>query len=200
MQFFMNIPLKAVLTTSVTLISLVLSGCDSTSFRTLIQDPFAAFAVNTVTPNNGPLAGNTRITIRGASFLPGNISVTLDGVTCTSVQYVSEKELNCIAPAHAAGAVTIEVLNPNAISTISLGKIYTYNPLPTVSSISPTNGPTSGGTAIQIAGTGFLSQATVLIDGLACTSIQVVSSSLITCNTPSECRSHQHRRTIRYSN
>jgi hypothetical protein len=40
---------------------------------------------------------------------------------------------------------------------------FTYDPVPTVSAVSPRAGPTKGGTTITITGTGFVAGATVLI-------------------------------------
>ena len=57
------------------------------------------------------------------------------------------------------------------------------NPAPTVSSISPTSGSTTGGTPVTITGTGFLSGATVSLGGTAATGVTVVSSTSITATT-----------------
>jgi hypothetical protein len=57
-------------------------------------------------------------------------------------------------------------------------------PAPTVTSISPGNGPLIGGTAVTITGTGFRSGATVSIGGTGATSVVVVSASQITARTP----------------
>ena len=64
---------------------------------------------------------------------------------------------------------------------------YTYtasNPAPTVTSISPTNGATAGGTSVTITGTGFLTGATVSFGGTAATNVNVVGSTSITATTP----------------
>ena len=58
------------------------------------------------------------------------------------------------------------------------------NPAPTVSSISPTSGPTAGGTAVSITGTGFVSGASVSIGGTAASNVVVVSGTSITAKTP----------------
>ncbi|HKY43050.1 MAG TPA: IPT/TIG domain-containing protein [Pyrinomonadaceae bacterium] len=58
------------------------------------------------------------------------------------------------------------------------------NSAPTISSISPNTGSTSGGTSVTITGTGFLSGATVTIGGTAATNVSVVSSTSITATTP----------------
>ncbi len=58
------------------------------------------------------------------------------------------------------------------------------NPAPTVASISPATGPSVGGTAVTINGTGFLAGASVSFDGVAATNVVVVNSTKITATTP----------------
>lgn len=58
------------------------------------------------------------------------------------------------------------------------------NSAPTVTSVSPTAGTTSGGTSVTITGTGFLSGATVSFGGTAATNVSIVSSTSITATTP----------------
>ena len=58
------------------------------------------------------------------------------------------------------------------------------NPAPTVTTIAPTSGPTTGGTAITITGTGFLAGATVSLGGTAATGVTVVNSTSITATSP----------------
>ena len=55
---------------------------------------------------------------------------------------------------------------------------------PTFLSMSPDSGPTAGGTAIAILGTGFIAGTTVNIGGQPCTSVVVVSPTQITAVTP----------------
>jgi IPT/TIG domain len=55
----------------------------------------------------------------------------------------------------------------------------------TVSGISPSSGTASGGTSVKIAGTGFLSGATVTFGGTAGTNVAVPDGSTITVTTPS---------------
>jgi hypothetical protein len=66
----------------------------------------------------------------------------------------------------------------------------TPQPLPKVSAVSPNAGPTKGGTAITITGTGFVTGATVVIGqgngttgAIAATSVKVVSPTEITAVT-----------------
>jgi formylglycine-generating enzyme required for sulfatase activity len=57
-------------------------------------------------------------------------------------------------------------------------------PAPTVSSVSPTSGSTSGGTAITITGTNLTGASSVTVGGVAATSVVVVSPISITAVTP----------------
>ncbi|MEA2313805.1 MAG: hypothetical protein QOI03_497, partial [Solirubrobacteraceae bacterium] len=58
----------------------------------------------------------------------------------------------------------------------------TATPPPTVASITPTSGTTTGGTAVKIKGTGFVTGATVTI-GSEATSVTVLSATEITATT-----------------
>ncbi len=55
---------------------------------------------------------------------------------------------------------------------------------PNISSISPTSGPSSGGTSVTITGTNFVSGATVLFGGAAATGVTVSSATQIRATTP----------------
>ncbi len=56
-------------------------------------------------------------------------------------------------------------------------------PAPTVTGISPTAGPTAGGTSVTITGTAFQTGATVSLGGVAATGVVVSSATTITATT-----------------
>ena len=117
-----------------------------------------------------------------------NYKYSLDGVNYTA-----------LSPADTSSPVTIPDLTPGVTYTIYLKAVNSVGdsvasssvnvvPVsgpPTVTSISPTSGTTAGGTSVTITGTNFISGATVTIGGSSCTSVIVVSSTSITCTTPS---------------
>ncbi len=116
--------------------------------------------VTSITPTSGTTAGGTSVTITGTGFLTG-ATVSLGGTAATGVTVVSATSITAKTAAHAAGAVNVVVTNTDAqAGTLTNGYTYT-NPAPTVTSITPTSGTTAGGTAVTIAGTGFLTGATV---------------------------------------
>jgi hypothetical protein len=56
--------------------------------------------------------------------------------------------------------------------------------LPVIIKVKPKSGPAEGGTHVTITGTGFASPATVLVEGVEATGVQVVSATTITAVTP----------------
>jgi IPT/TIG domain/Bacterial Ig domain len=139
--------------------------------------------ISSVSPNNGPTTGGTPVTITGANFVAG-ATVTFGTAAATNVVVVSPTQITATTPAGTAGAVTVKVTNPSGLSG-GLANGFMYGP-PTVSSVSPNNGPTAGGTAVTITGTRFLAGATVTFGTNAATNVVVVSGTQITATTPAE--------------
>jgi CTP:molybdopterin cytidylyltransferase MocA len=121
------------------------------------------------------------VTITGANFVSG-ATVTFGGTAATNVVVVSGTQMTATTGAHAAGVVTVVVTNPTAESG-SLANGYTYVAAPTVTGVSPSTGPTAGGTGVTITGTNFVSGATVTLGGTAATNVVVVSGTQMTATT-----------------
>jgi hypothetical protein len=136
-------------------------------------------SVSNVTANVGGIGGGTAVTIAGTGFASG-ATVSFGGAAATSVVVVDPNTITCITPAHASGAVTVQVTDTYGAG--SLGSGFTYLQV-TVTGIAPSSGSTAGGTAVTITGTNFVSGATVAIGGVACTSVVVVDPTTITCVT-----------------
>src|SRR5947209_5275844 len=139
--------------------------------------------VSAVTPNSGPIGGGTAVTIAGINFQTG-ATVKLGGANATNVTVSNSGSITATTPPHSAGTIDVVVTNPDGQSG-SLIAGFTYNvPGPSIASINPDNGPTSGNTLVTIAGSGFQSGATVTIGGVAAASVTVVDSTTITARTP----------------
>jgi hypothetical protein len=61
-----------------------------------------------IKPDVGPVTGKTPVTITGTGFADGN-QVTFGGVAATEIKVASSTRLTATTPAHAAGAVDVEV-------------------------------------------------------------------------------------------
>jgi IPT/TIG domain-containing protein len=139
--------------------------------------------LTTVSPTSGPTTGGTAVTLTGQNFASG-ATVTFGGAAATSVVVASATQINANTPAHAQGSVNVVVTNPDGQSaTIASG--FTFGaPAPTVTSVSPKTGLTTGGTPVTLTGTNFVSGATVTFGGAAATSVVVASATQIKANTP----------------
>jgi photosystem II stability/assembly factor-like uncharacterized protein len=105
----------------------------------------------------------------------GGFPVVPDAVSTTNIQITlpTSTVINSVAVVVIIGGVPAASVN------------FTYYNKPTITSVTPNNGPITGNTPITIVGTNFLSDSLVRINGVNATNI-VVNSALtqITCNTP----------------
>lgn len=129
-----------------------------------------------VGPNTGDVSGGTLITLTGTGFTPGS-TVTLDGVPATQVAFVSATELTAFTPAHGPAMVDVVVTSDGVPATLVYGFTYTRG-VPTIASVAPVSGPTSGGTLLTLTGSGFASGATVTVGGAMATNVVIVSPVL----------------------
>ena len=80
--------------------------------------------VGTVTPNTGPIAGGTPVTINGENFTSVN-TVKLGGVICT-FNVVNSTQITATTPAYAvAGLVDLTVISPFGTATAHGAFTYT---------------------------------------------------------------------------
>jgi len=144
--------------------------------------------VTSISPAVGPTAGGQLVAINGSGFT-GATSITIGGAVCarTSSSPPDDGFLFCTTGARAAGAVSVQVTTPNGTNVANT--LYTYDgatpspSAPTITAISPTTGPTTGGQPVTINGTGFTGAIGVTIGGVTCTSFTVISDSVISCTT-----------------
>ena len=151
------------------------SGSTSSSSSTPI-------AVSGASPTAGPTSGGTVVTITGTGFQAG-ASVAFGASNSTAVTVTSSTQINAISPPASSGTVAITVTNPDGQST-SLPSGFTYGSGLSLSSISPSTGPVTGGTTVTILGSGFQSGASVSFGGIAATSVKLVSSTEIQAVSP----------------
>jgi phosphatidylserine/phosphatidylglycerophosphate/cardiolipin synthase-like enzyme len=142
--------------------------------------------VSSVSPTSGPTSGGTSVTISGGNFTNG-ATVSFAGVAATNVNVASASTITATTPSHAAGAVNVTVTNPDTQS-VTLTNGFTYNApppsAPTISSVTPNSGTVAGGTSVTIAGTNFVTGATLTFGGTAATNVNVANATTITATTP----------------
>jgi hypothetical protein len=134
-----------------------------------------------LTPTTGSSLGGTQVTVLGGNFLGGATSVMFDGLLASTVAQ-STTSLTVLSPPHVAGAVgvTVEIGG----STVSVPGLFLYVDPPLAREISPSYGPTSGGTAVKVVGDNFNAATQIFIGGLPLVGSTFDNQNLIEGLTP----------------
>jgi len=113
--------------------------------------------ITSVSPTAGPTGGGTSVTITGTNLngTTGASGVRFGATNATGYTVNSNTQITATAPANSAGTYDVTVTNGGNTSATSAADQYTYINAPTVTGVSPTAGPTAGGTTVTITGTGF---------------------------------------------
>lgn len=165
------------------LVAALLSSCGGggTSPASLITS-VSQLTLSSISPTSGRILGGTTIVLKGGGFQTG-IKVSFGGTESTAVSFTDSTQIQAVTPAHALGKVDVTVTNPDT-KTDTLAGAFTYLPPPTVTSVSPTSGPSAGGTAVTITGSDFQQNATVAFGGIEATPATVASATQIQTQTP----------------
>jgi hypothetical protein len=107
-----------------------------------------------LTPNLGPTAGGTSVTITGSGFADAR-GVNFGTNAATSFTVVSPTEIVAVSPPGQPGPVNVTVLNAFGTSVTTPLDVFTYFPPPQLASLNPNQGPTTGGQSVTISGTGL---------------------------------------------
>jgi hypothetical protein len=113
------------------------------------------------------------VTITGTNF-SGASAVSFGVTAATSFTVNSATQISAVTPAGSAGAVNVNVTT--AGGTVTDVGAYTYAAAPTITSFTPTSGPS--GSTVTITGTNFIGTTQVEV-GIPVTSFTVVSSTEI---------------------
>lgn len=135
-----------------------------------------------ISPPSGPLGGSSIVVITGTNFT-GATGVKIGGSDAASVNVDSPTQITCTTPGGSAGSASVVVTTPSGSNAANT--LYTYQTAPTVTSISPSSGPLSGGKNVTLTGTNFIGATGVTIGGNPATSVTVTGANTLTCTTPS---------------
>ena len=143
--------------------------------------------VSAVSPTSGPTVGGGTVTITGTNFT-GTTAVNFGTNPATTYTVNSSSSITATAPAGTAGTIDVTVATPGGTSATSTADQFSYNagppPTPTVSSLSPTNGTTAGGTTVTISGTNFTGATAVNFAANPAAAYTLNSSTSISATAP----------------
>ncbi|WBP91292.1 beta strand repeat-containing protein [Kitasatospora cathayae] len=131
--------------------------------------------ITSLTPTSG--TAGTSVVINGSGFT-GTSSVHF-GTASAAFTVLSDGQIQATAPA-GTGTVQVTVTTPAGTSN---GVAFTYTVLPVITSLTPNQGPTSGGNTVTISGTG-LSGATSVLFGTHAATITANTAAQITVTAP----------------
>ena len=153
----------------------------TTASNLFCQSENTQLCVSTISPNAGPVAGGTLVTITGLNFA-GATSVSIGGTQVTNFTVVSDSTITALTAAHSAGPSDVVVTTPNGTATGT--GLFTYVPEPTIVTLTPPTGLPAGGSTVTINGTGFVSDVSVDFGGTPGTHIVVISDTQLTVQSP----------------
>jgi alpha-tubulin suppressor-like RCC1 family protein len=139
--------------------------------------------VTKLSPKAGPTTGGTAVTITGTEFT-GASGVSFGGVTAASYTVKSATSITAVSPMLAAGTVDVTVTNISGTSALTTKDRFKFTPI--IESLTPSSGPTAGGTSVTVTGTGFaLGSATTFKFGRTkAASVSCTSSASCTVVSP----------------
>ena len=137
--------------------------------------------VTGVSPSSGPPSGGTTVTISGANFGASPAVNFGTGVATGVAVDITQTQITATSPG-GTGIVNVVVTTAGGTSAISAADRFSY--VPVVSSLSPTEGPATGGTTVFITGSNFTGATGVNFGSAPATSVTVNSDSSITATSP----------------
>jgi hypothetical protein len=125
--------------------------------------PLAPPVLTTVSPAVGSVLGGLKVGLFGDDF--HEECTARFGAIAAQVRFLTRKQLEVVVPASpTSGPVTVTIENPDGV-TAELESAFTYEarPAPSVTSVSPAFGPSTGGTKLIIEGRNFTKDSLVYI-------------------------------------
>ena len=130
----------------------------------------------------GPASGGTSVIVTGTGFT-GATAVTFGDTPAPSFTVNGDTSIAALSPAAGAGTVDVTVTTAGGTSFASASDVFTFIGAPTLTSISPNNGPVIGGTEVTITGTS-LTDTTGVTFGENAAGFTVNDDSSITAVAP----------------
>ena len=138
--------------------------------------------VQGISPASGPVKGGMAVTITGTSL--ANATAVMFGRKAAKISSDSATQILVTSPAGKLGTVDVTVVTANGTSATRTADQYTYVRAPTVTKISATSGPTTGGTSVTIAGANLANTTAVMFGKVAVTTFTSDAANEIVVASP----------------
>jgi CSLREA domain-containing protein len=140
--------------------------------------------ITSITPTSGPQGGGTGVSIHGSNFT--GATKVMFGNQSVSFLVGGDSVIGVTSPP-GTGTVDVTVTVGNATSATSTADQFTYLPTPSVTQVSPNQGPLGGGTSVSIGGANLAGVTTVYFGTTPASSFTVntgVTPATITAIAP----------------
>jgi Malectin domain/Bacterial Ig-like domain/IPT/TIG domain/Glucose / Sorbosone dehydrogenase len=145
--------------------------------------------INYLSPAAAAVGGPTfTLTVNGFSFV-NSVSTVMWNGAALSTTYINQTQLTASVPSAdiaSSGTAVVKVVNTPAGGT-SNAVLFTVNgsgALPAVTNVNPATGPSAGGTAVVLTGTGFTGATAVSFGTVPAAGFTVSSDTSITATAP----------------
>jgi len=149
---------------------------------------YQAPAITSISPSIGPTAGGQGVTLTGVGFYPGVGLMTVKFGDTPALDVDCPTDVLCYVGVPAGtGSAHITATLAGATSKETSKDLYTYAIFPSIASLSPYNGPVTGGTVVAVTGTNFSTApggTTFQFGSLAATNVTCGSSTQCTVTAP----------------
>ena len=136
--------------------------------------------VNNVVPAQGPKAGGTALTITGTGFLPGARVVIGDQIyvdgDVNGCRVDNSTQITLVTKVTVGGMHDVVVMDASGVEGRDVGAFWSQAS-PSIDTVFPVAGTSSGGSSITLTGNDFQAGCTVTIDGVNQPNVTFVSPS-----------------------
>lgn len=139
--------------------------------------------LTSASPNQLNQGEDVRLTINGTGLLGGGVSTTNPGIAVRSA-FGSDTRLTAtltVAPTAPLGAATLTVTTIAGAASIP---ITVVGPRPRITSVTPTEGVSTGGTTVTISGQNLTNTTTVRFGTQPATNVTFLNATTLTARTP----------------
>eukprot|EP00736_Rhodelphis_marinus_P013075 Rmarinus@m.15360 len=117
--------------------------------------------VRSLEPWNGPVGGDTVVTVTGSGFIESPLLSCRFGTLEVPATFLSPTSVECVSPPQTTRFAYLEVSNNGQDYTADYTP-YLYYRTPAITSLDPETGPSDGGTIVHVYGTDFISDPSAL--------------------------------------
>ena len=160
------------------------TSASTSSDRFTYNNPPVPPTITHVNPATGMTTGGATVVITGTNF--ASVTGVRFGINNATFTVNSATQITATSPANSAGTVDIVVVAQGGQSATSAADQFTYlsTLTPVIQQVTPPGGPTSGGTVVDVLGTGFTGATAVSFGSAAGTNLSVISDTEIQATSP----------------